>query len=206
MSEPIIISFSCANSEFASKLMGFYDKLAAEITTAMTSPAASPAPAAQPPQYDTFSPVNASPQQYASQPMTAQQIAPAPQMQQTAMPPQQYAPQGMPQQPMSPQMQGMPGNANFNQAAGTASAAQYQQQTIKYDPMQTIPNNLPAGRPAVSGEELLRAVQLFSSASDANREIVRQTLQRFNADSFSKLSPAAYNDFAAALREKGARI
>ena len=92
MSEPIIISFSCANSEFASKLMGFYDKLTAEITTAMA------APAAQPPQYDTFSPVNASPQQYASQPMTAQQVAPAPQMQQTAMPPQQYAPQGMPQQ------------------------------------------------------------------------------------------------------------
>lgn len=204
MSEPIIISFSCANSEFASKLMGFYDKLTSEISAAMSSPAT---PAVQPTQYDTFAPAAPAPQAYAPQPMTAQQVAPAPQMQPTAVPPQQYAPQGMPPQNMSPQMQGMTGNANFNQATGTASAAvQYQQQAIQYDPVQTIPNNLPSGRPAVSGEELLRAVQLFSSASDANREIVRQSLQRFNADSFSKLSPAAYNDFAAALREKGARI
>lgn len=225
MSEPIIVSFSCANSEFAAKLMTYFDKLNEEIHTVISAPVAAPAPAPQQPQYEVFTPAPTQPPQYPTQAQTAPQQSAMPPQGMTPPPMQSMPPQGMapaPMQGMPPQgaapapMQGMPPQgvpsqgaptANFNQAAGTASAApQYQQQAFQYDPIQTMPNNVPSSRPAINKEDLLRAVQLFSSASDANREIVRQTLARFSVDSFTNLNPAAYNDFAAALREKGARI
>ena len=208
MSEPIIISFSCANSDFAAKLMNYFDKLNSEITSAVSAPSAPPAPPVQP-QYDTFHPT--APQAPPSAPYNAP-AQPSPQPAPTAQPPQQYPPmQGVTQQPQSmpPQMQNSMPPANFNTAAGTAPAApQYQQQSIPYTPVQTVPSVTvpPAGKPAVDGTALLNAVQLFSSASDANREKVRLTLLKFNAESFSHLSPSAYSDFAAALREQGARI
>lgn len=225
----ITVSFACPNSAMAAKMIEYFDRLSAESMQQMCdslrdhpeqwtefAPNGTSNPAAEPLYYD---PPHVSHPNSSSVPPNAASSTPAP-YQQTApsappappAPPapsvsnQPPAPQPMPsaqaQTPHQSQPQPYQQQSAAQSAPQPAQQPNYQQTAMTYTP--APPNQMPAASaPVIKRENLMNALQLFASSSQARQLQIRDLLARFGVDAVNALPDAALPEFANTLRELG---
>ncbi|MDE5741100.1 MAG: hypothetical protein K2H90_01460 [Oscillospiraceae bacterium] len=219
----ITVSFMCANSAMAAKMIEYFDKLSAESMQQLSdslrnhpeqwteySPDGSSRPAAEPlnlnPPHVSNPDASAVPpnarsgapapyQQYAQPTQPAPSVQPPPQ--QPPVPPAPQASAAPQQVPQQPQPQAQP-------APQSAQQPNYQQTSIAYTP---APNAIPsASAPVIQRDKLMNALQLFASSSQAHQIQVRELLARFGVDAVTALPDASIPEFANYLRELGCYV
>lgn len=216
----ITVSFACANSAMAAKMIEFYDKMQAasmeQLCDSLNNhpenwteykPDGTVVPA-QP--MNAVPPHVAQPNMPVSNALAAASASPTPY--QSAMPapqaPQASAPQ-IPTAPTSPAPPAPPVPA----AAPPTPPAPYspqpqgmpsdpaapQQMSMPYTPM-------PSSAPVITREQLSKALQLFASSSQNNAVQVRELLGRYGVDSLTALPDASIPQFANSVRGMGCAV
>lgn len=234
MNTQITVSFACANSAMAAKMIEYFDRINAECAEQLSDslrnhpqewvefgPDGSSRPATEP--------VNMVPPHVAhpgasAVPPTAAGSAPVPY--QMAAPQQPQAPMQPAGQPVPPMPQGapMPQTAPMPQPAAAAPmpqppapptpaqippAAPAPQPAAYQQTAMTYtpaPNNVPSPAPTIRKEQLQNAMQLFASSSQARSVQIRDLLARFGVNSFDGLPEASYPEFTNSLRGMGVAI
>lgn len=218
----ITVSFACANSAMAAKMIEYFDKLNAESMEQLCDSLnnhpedwteyrpdgsiGAPQPMnAVPPHI--AQPDRAVPNTYAAAseaPIPYQQSMPAPQAPVPQMPlaPQPAAapPTPPPAPPAAPPQQPAPYNAPPQ--GMPAAAPQYQQTAMPYTPMP----NMPSSAPVITRDQLSKALQLFASSSPTHAVSVRELLGRYGVDSLNALPEAAIPEFANTVRGMGCNV
>ena len=222
----ITVSFACANSAMAAKMIEYFDRLNAESMDQLCNSLnnhpedwtefrpdgsigtpqpmnAVPPHVAQPnmPVPQTVAAASEAPIPYQqSMPMPQAPQPPAPQAPAPQMPPAPQPTAAPPTPPAVPPQQPAPYNAPpQGMPAAPAPSPQPQQMAMPYTPM-------PSSAPVITREQLAKALQLFASSAPSHAVSVRELLGRFGVDSLNALPETSIPEFVNSLRGMGCAI